>query len=236
MEPSSISALFALQTCVRDGSLQHAVRRRTFGNALDRVKQSLEAHAHAAQRLEALADVTAELRHDLDPGQRDQVLAKVSRLRTIAAVLRQEVTAESLAKASQALADGDLLVQDIEGVLKIAWQRRLTREFGHLDQLGGVLEQIAPKEDLGPKMRGVAQGALRLGAKFPPGPADLAALASALRDRDVLLNSMTDGADGVSTFLLKVASKEATLEDVDESTLVWLKEKRALRRFWIGVK
>lgn len=237
MSQIPVSALKELQAAVLDGRLAAAVRRRQHGAALDTATAALDRHAASINRIEQLAQVTPVVVGHLDPHAltdlRHRLVDLVQEGRSFQTTANtgdraSGISTDTLEAAHRQLGVVDRLVSEVDTLLERGWAIRIDVEFATLGQLGEALEVMNAEPQLGARMREIAARGLKLRAAFPPSEETIAALAEYAESRDSALAELSKSGSGIGPFLLSVAKGAATLADLDDDTLTWLRSQGAL--------
>jgi hypothetical protein len=228
---SSLAPLRSLQSAVQDGRLVAAVRRREHGAALTKAQRALASFGGSVDRLEELARIAATVVTHIDKPGQTELRRKLGMLAQKGHSLVGEITTETLDNSWRQLEDIDDLAKDISTQLQRAWDILIQAEFGTLAQLGDALKAMKAEPELGERMRAIAREGLALRASFPPSVTALEALVKHIQARDEARDKLSKSGSGIGVFLLKVAKGQATLADLDQETLDWLRKQGAMQAF-----
>lgn len=226
-----LAPLRSLQAALRDGRLVAAVRQREHGAALNTARRALESFGGSVDRLEDLARVAPTVATHLDKQSLTDLLRKLGALVQKGQALASEITTEILDNSWRHLEESNSLVHDIGTQLQRGWNSRIETEFTPLAQLGSALTTMKAETELGERMGEIAREGRALRNQFPPSAMALAALVKCIRARDEVLDRLSKSNSGIGSFVLKVASGQATLADLDQNTLDWLRAQGAVEAF-----
>ena len=235
---ATLSSLHLLQKVLADGSLKRAVQWRQHGDALRKALDAVQEHSKGVLSLECLAESAALVVVELDAHVQDELRLKIRRLRQAGDKVAEDMTTDALRSVPMTLRDVGHLVQDIQSVLLRAWKQRITREFDSLRKLGAVLQQLGIRVTVGQEMERVAKKGLRLALELPLDTDVRKAFQNALYERDRLMVNLaaTDSAGDIFAFLIKVATDEASLQELNGEILDWLQREGVLRRFLVTLR
>ncbi|KIG17586.1 hypothetical protein DB30_03067 [Enhygromyxa salina] len=185
----------------------------------------------SVDRIEELVRVAATVVTHIDENSQIVLRSKLDTLAQKSHTLVGEITTEILDNSWRQLEEIDGLTKDISMQLQRAWNSLIQAEFATLAQLGGALKMMKAETELGERMRVIAHDALALGSQFPPSETALEALAKHTQARNEVRDRLSKSGSGISSFLLKVAEGQATLADLDQETLDWLRKQGAMQAF-----
>jgi hypothetical protein len=145
------------------------------------------------------------------------------------------VEAESLRDARFSVKEAQQSLQRAEAIVAKAWTAVVSADFSSLQRLGEVLAGIVDTKAAGRELHVWAERVLALRGSGPPTPESLKQFAAAkaeLADHLAILGKLGIDAS-VADFLVNVAGKGATLENLTPGVLAWLHAKNAGSRFRI---
>ncbi len=213
--------------------IPEAKNQRNLGAALEKATLAArECDSHIA-RLEELADYPALIRDNLSEDEAASLDQALSEIREIGATVSSAESSDALGEAVSAFKKFPTDIRLVEGPVGSAWMRRVDETFEVSGSLGKVLSQIPEAERLGKKfmdlqanveeLRSSRGSANRLEQRFR-------ANKRRLEDLHKELSNIGAGQE-VVTFLLQIATDDATLESCGDEVRRWLAERDALALF-----
>lgn len=202
----------------------------------------------------ALAQATGEVRkaavlpgrlESLDPALRvlqgseqlpvGDLIADLNKLEAAGRHLERCVNTEALKDARFSVKDVQEALERVEALVSRAWVARVHAEFSPLERLGTVLAGIPDTKSPGIALQNWATRAIRVSASGMPTADSVKQFDDARSEQAARLDALGKiGIDAViSSFLLEVAGKRATLATVTPKILEWLRAKNAHSRFRI---
>jgi hypothetical protein len=166
-----------------------------------------------------------------------ELIPDLEKLEGAGYTLEQCVNADALKEARFAVKDVQEAFLRIEALVSKAWVARVQAEFGPLQRLGAVLAGIPDTKTAGIELQKWATQALGVAGSGPPTAESVNQLAMAQAEQATRLEALGKlGIDAaVTSFLLEVANKRATLASLTPQVLEWLRAKNAQSRFHINL-
>lgn len=163
------------------------------------------------------------------------LIPDLEKLEAAGRTLEQCVNTEALKDARFSVKDVQEALQRVEALVSRAWVARVQIEFSPLQRLGIVLAGIPDTKTAGIALQNWATRALGVSGSGLPTADAVKQFDDARAERAARLEALGKlGIDAaVSSFLLEVASKRATLASVTPEILEWLRAKNAHTRFRI---
>jgi hypothetical protein len=165
----------------------------------------------------------------------EDLTADFERLEAAGHALEQCVNTDALKDARFSVKDIREALQRVEAQISKAWDARVHAEFGPLQRLGAVLAEIPDTKATGLELQKWAAHALGAAGGGAPTADSVKQFDKARAEQAARLDALGKlGVDAaVSSFLLEVANKRATLARMTPEVLEWLRVKNAHSRFRI---
>jgi hypothetical protein len=203
-----------------------------------------EAHEHSqglipgVERMERWQLSIQLLRGHWDADDESETL---SALRSLQAAGRKIETAEDQNQLSQIRAAATDAKSRVDVVMRDGlrvWQRRINADIGSLGGLGDLLSEFEDTRELGRRMASIASRGSVLASQFPPTADQVESHRALLDDAKKIREDLTaiGAGESVEVFLNALAKQDATLDQVDEAVLKWIRDRHSDRRFQISLK
>jgi len=205
-----------------------------YGNALTQATNEVKGAAVLPDRLERLEPALRILQGTQYLPAADLV-PDIETLERVGGTLSRSVNTDALQDVRFWVKDIQEALQRLENQISRAWVTRVKSEFIPLQRLGSVLAAIPDTEATGQDIQKWATRTLDLANGGVPTVNTIREFNEAQAELPSRLKALGQlGVDvEVSSFLLEVANKRATLANVPPSVLDWLRAKHAQGRFRI---
>ncbi|WP_437840063.1 hypothetical protein [Sorangium sp. So ce1153] len=216
------------------GDLAKAAERQRLGRELGQVEDVLRKGKPDLDRLDRIAEAALLLR---DAPHTD-VRREIKRLSDTAAALRGAQTPEALRAFRQhRWKDVSDAGKALENHLVVAWRSRCAAIFVDHEALAKMLIGFEVTRSLGKQMATTASKGLALRSRFPDPSvrAELEILVGEVSGQREKLEQ-AGLTEGVKQLLLAVVRGDATLADLSNEALNWLRKADALRSFRISLR
>ncbi len=216
----------------KSGDLKLGADKRRFGAQL---RQVLEAVRDDPRCIGDLKDIKgAEIL--AAAADQEDLRANAAVLRKAARTLRAARTPEDIkAWRANVWPQTQTAIGSLKTRLREAWRKSCQAESQPLENMGRVLLKLTITKPLGQDMIAVAAEANHLASIFPPGEKERQAL-ERLKEGGLQLRSRLKsqgGGEELIGFLLKAAEGMATLADLSDDTLAWLRKNSVSTAFKI---
>ncbi|WP_437277875.1 hypothetical protein WME90_42680 [Sorangium sp. So ce375] len=216
------------------GELAKAAERQRLGRELGELEEGLRKGKADLDRLDRIAEAALLLRE----APRADVRREVKRLTDTASALRHAQTPDALRAFRQhRWKDVGDAGKALEQQLVLAWRRRCDAIFVDHEALAKMLIGFQVTRSLGKQMATTASKGLALRSRFPDPSmrAELEILVSEVGEQREKLEQAGLTED-VKQLLLAVMRGNATLADLSNQALDWLRKADALRSFRINLR
>jgi hypothetical protein len=223
-----------LRGWLEKGDLARAAERQRLGRALSDVEDALQKGKAELDRLDRIAEAA----HLLRDAPRTDVRREAKRLSDVAASLRSAQTPEALrAFHKHRWKDVGEAGKALEHHLMAAWSRRCETTFGDHQVLAKMLVDIDVTRSLGKRMAATASKGLALRSRFPD-PRVRADLDTLVGDVNHQRGELEEAGltEGVKKLLVAIVQGDATLADLSNEALDWLRKADALQSFRISLR
>ncbi len=221
---------------VEDGSLVEAKQHKAHGASLLRAIRAVRGADREIERLVSLGRGMAGI-----PGWSDWDRTEIARplvqLTRIATRLQAATTTEELHAVPVALEELTEVVEHLTDCLRKEWRGRHESAFLAHKSLGRIFEAISDEES-GQEMVQAAEIGMKALYVFPPTEDSMASLESSLSTVEEQKRSL-EGiglTDTRARFLKCAVGGIATVADLDQDTLEWLRARNVAGRFAVRVK
>lgn len=229
-------ALTELEQLVNSGRLRRAVDARVKADERQDAQKELQVFEQHCEKFVGASAVAASAIPFMDPAERKRLQSHVSRIRGLATKIGEAARNEGeLRDFGRLLSDGKSHVENATQLLEQAFERSLEKTFAPLESLATLVSGIPSLEQLGREFARLAQESRQLTTKFPPADPGLKLLRDLIERREAAMDQLSASNAGaeLTTFLVKVASREATLADVTPNVRKFLDGQNASRLFRI---
>ncbi|WP_438029747.1 hypothetical protein [Sorangium sp. So ce233] len=216
------------------GDLTKAAERQRLGRELGELEEVLRKGKVDLDRLDRIAEAAPLLRD----APRTDVRREAKRLSDTASALRGAQTPDALRAFRQhRWKDVGDAGKALEHHLVVAWRHRCDAIFVDHEALAKVLIGFEVTRSLGKQMAATASKGLALRSRFPDPSirAEIEILVSEVSEQREKLEQ-AGLTEGVKQLLLAVVRGNATLADLSNEALDWLRKADALRSFRISLR
>lgn len=230
-----MTALEALEGVI--GLLPDAAKKSGFGSELRNaaaVPEEAQKLCDRAEDLIRLAACLGALNHE---GRREQLEELVYDCLEAGKALEEARDAPSLARARQKISDLRAPVNNLNRSVVEDWQACQGNVFRPLKPYGELLKQIGGLERLGEEFVQLAEDVARIRSGDNASTLLNAVTAAFSRLEELQVRRSASLSDpAIGAFLNALAEQRATLSDLSEEVLDWLRDRNALSRFEIRPK